>query len=70
MQDFDDVGFRAQLTAESGNEPPWEVPGFHDVHARMRQSLNEVRECLWIPFRDDIRGFIFDVGTARLEEVR
>lgn len=70
MQGFDDVKFRAELTAESGGQvPPWDVPGFTDIYATMRHSIATVRECGWIPYREDIRGFIFDIGTARLEEV-
>ena len=69
MQGFDDVAFRAELAAESGEVPPWDVPGFTDIHATMRRSMKVVRECRWLPHRDDVRGFIFDISTARLEEV-
>jgi carbonic anhydrase len=70
MQGFDDVQFRAQLEAESGETPTWDVPGIDDLSATMRGSLHRVRECAWIPYRDDVRGFIFDISTARLQEVR
>ncbi len=69
MQHFDDAAFRAELTAESGEAPPWDVPGFTDLHATMRKSMKTVRECSWLPHRDDVRGFIFDIATARIEEV-
>lgn len=69
MQGFDDERFRAELESESGERPTWDVPGFADVQATMRRSLARVRDCRWIPHRDEVRGFIFDVGTARLEEV-
>jgi carbonic anhydrase len=69
MQDFDDKAFRAELAAESGDEPPWDVPGFTDLYDTMRQSVATVRGCRWIPYREDVRGFIFDVATARIEEV-
>ncbi|SDO75181.1 carbonic anhydrase [Nakamurella panacisegetis] len=69
MQGFDDAAFRRQLEAESGEKPTWDVPGITDLHATMRDSLLRVRECKWIPHRDDVRGFIFDIGTAHLDEV-
>jgi carbonic anhydrase len=69
MNGFDDAEFRRQLAAESGSEPPWDVPGFTDVEAQMRESLATVRGCGWIPFRDDVRGFVFDVASARITEV-
>ncbi|MDT4939311.1 MAG: carbonic anhydrase [Pseudonocardiales bacterium] len=69
MEGLDDEAFRAQLTAETGAEPPWRVHGFTDVHADMRETIARVRECPWIPYRDSVRGFIFDVVTARIDEV-
>jgi carbonic anhydrase len=69
MQDFDDKAFRAELAAESGDEPSWDVPGFTDLYDTMRQSVATVRGCRWIPHREDVRGFIFDVASARIEEV-
>ncbi|WP_426506395.1 beta-class carbonic anhydrase [Dactylosporangium sp. McL0621] len=68
MDGFDDAGFRAQL-AETGMVPTWDVPGFTDLHDTMRKSIRTVRECPWLPNRDDVRGFIFDVATAKIEEV-
>jgi carbonic anhydrase len=28
-----------------------------------------VQQCRWLPHREDVRGFIFDVATARMDEV-
>jgi carbonic anhydrase len=69
MLDFDDEAFRAELTTESGHAPPWRVPGFTDVYADMRESITRVRACPWIPHREDVRGFVFDVATAQINEV-
>jgi carbonic anhydrase len=69
MQDHDDAAFRAELAEQTGDEPPWDVPGFTDIRAAVRRSVAAVRRCRWIPHRDDVRGFVFDTATARLEEV-
>ncbi|MEO6885759.1 MAG: carbonic anhydrase [Jatrophihabitantaceae bacterium] len=69
MTAFDDDGFRATLAAESGITPGWDVPGFTDVHAQVRESIGRVRTCLWIPNREDVRGFVFDVESAKITEV-
>jgi carbonic anhydrase len=69
MDGFDDDEFRAQLEAETGTEPPWHVSGFTDLHEDTRRSVRTVRDCPWMPYRDDVRGFVFDVATARLTEV-
>jgi carbonic anhydrase len=69
MEGLDDAAFRAELAAESGQEPPWEVPDFDDLEATVRRSVRTVRECRWLPHRDDVRGFTFDIATANLAEV-
>lgn len=69
MDGFDDAAFREQLTAESGRQPPWQVAGFTDLYEDTRRSVQIVRGCRWLPHRDDVRGFVFDVATARLTEV-
>ncbi|HEV7193268.1 MAG TPA: carbonic anhydrase [Jatrophihabitantaceae bacterium] len=69
MLNFDDDAFRAQLESESGLAPSWHVPGFTDVYEDTRSSIARVLECPWIQHRDDVRGFVFDVATAKLDEV-
>ena len=69
MENFDDDQFRAELTDETGIAPTWDVPGFTDARARVRESVARVRECTWLPYREDVRGFVFDVKTAHIDEV-
>ncbi|MDG4821834.1 carbonic anhydrase [Asanoa sp. WMMD1127] len=69
MEGFDDDAFRERLTAETGVAPEWDVPGFADIRLTVRKSLATVRGCPWLPHRGDVRGFVFDVKTARLDEV-
>lgn len=69
MNDFDDGRFRQELTDESGDVPPWDVPGFDDPSAQVVRSLEAIRNCKWIPHRDEVRGFVFDVATAKITEV-
>lgn len=69
MDGFDDAAFRAQLEAESGEAPPWRVEGFTDLYEDTRRSVKTIRDCKWIPHRDDVRGFVFDVATATITEV-
>ncbi len=69
MNGLDDTAFRLELAAESGQAPGWDVPGFTDVRAQVTRSVAAVKHCPWLPHRDDVRGFVFDVATARLEEV-
>jgi carbonic anhydrase len=69
MDGFDDDAFRAELEAETGQRPTWQVAGFTDIYEDTRRSVQTIRDCPWIPHRDDVRGFVFDVATAKLTEV-
>lgn len=69
MDGFDDDAFRRELAQETGETPPWRVRGFTDLHDDTRRSVQTVRSCAWVPHRDDVRGFVFDVATAVLAEV-
>jgi carbonic anhydrase len=69
MDGFDDDAFRAELAQQSGVPPTWNVAGFTDLYEDTRRSVQTVRDCPWIPHRDDVRGFVFDVATAKLTEV-
>jgi carbonic anhydrase len=69
MDGFDDDAFRAELEAETGQRPTWQVAGFTDIYEDTRRSVQTIRDCPWIPHRGDVRGFVFDVATAKLTEV-
>jgi carbonic anhydrase len=69
MFDFDDLDFRNELFLESGQVPAWNVPGFRNIDQSVRESVNRVKSSLWLPYRDSVRGFVFNVGTAELTEV-
>jgi len=69
MDGFDDEAFRAELEAETGDAPPWRVDGFTDLYEDTRRSVRAVRNCAWIPYREEVRGFVFDVATAVISEV-
>jgi carbonic anhydrase len=69
MEGLDDAAFRAEIADETGSDPAWDVPGFSDVYADTRASIQRVRDCPWIPHREEVRGFVFDVATAKIDEV-
>jgi carbonic anhydrase len=69
MQKLTDDGFRAELREETGTAPPFAIESFSDVDASVRQSILRVRRSEYIPHRDRVRGFVYDVDTHRLREV-
>lgn len=69
MFGFDDNGFRAELLATSQQAPGWDVPGFTDLSESVRRSVHEIGQCPWLPYRDSVQGYIFDVQTGRISAV-
>jgi carbonic anhydrase len=69
MLNFDDLAFRNELFTSTGQLPPWDVPGFTDLRQSVRDSVDRIRASRFLPYRDSVRGFIFDVGTAELSQV-
>jgi carbonic anhydrase len=69
MMSITDDGFRAELLAEAGVAPAFAIESFSDAQADVRQSILRVRRSPFVPHRDDVRGFVYDVDTHRLAEV-
>ncbi|MFG3255866.1 beta-class carbonic anhydrase [Streptomyces sp. NPDC048172] len=61
--------FRHELEMEVGQRPAWAVEAFRDVDQDVRQSMQRVRTSPFVPHRDDVRGFVFDVTTGLLREI-
>ena len=69
MQTITDDGFRAELQAATGTAPAFAIESFVDIEADVAQSIRRVRRSEFIPHRDNVRGFIYDVGSLALTEV-
>ena len=61
--------FRVELEREVGMRPSWAVESFTDLEQDVRQSMARVRTSPFLPHRDQVRGFVFDVRTGLLTEV-
>jgi carbonic anhydrase len=69
MQTLTDDGFRAELQQATGVAPTFAIESFVDADADVRQSIERVRRSSFLPYRDDVRGFVYDVDSHRLREV-
>lgn len=69
MQTITDDGFRAELQEATGMAPAFAIESFSDVDASVRQSILRLRNTPFLPHRDRIRGFVYDVDSGRLREV-
>jgi carbonic anhydrase len=69
MQKITDDGFRMELQETTGVSPAFAIESFADVEGDVRQSIRRVRSSPFLPHRDVVRGFVYDVDTHRLREV-
>jgi carbonic anhydrase len=69
MQKTTEEEFKAAIEAETGIRPHWAVESFSDAEQDVRQSIGRLKASPFIPHKDAIRGFVFDVDTGKLNEV-
>jgi carbonic anhydrase len=69
MLTFTDDDFRRQIQDETGIKPEWAAEAFDDLETDVRQSIARIRSSPFIPHKDNVRGFVYDVRTGRLDEV-
>jgi len=69
MLTFTDDDFSRTLQEETGFEPGWAAEAFTDLDADVRRAISRIASSPFIPHRDAVRGFVFDVATGRLREV-
>jgi carbonic anhydrase len=69
MLTFTDDAFKASIQQETGIKPEWAVEAFTDLDDDVRQSIARIKANPFIPHKDSIRGFVFDVATGKLREV-
>jgi carbonic anhydrase len=69
MLTFTDDEFKASIQDETGIKPDWAAESFSDLDTDVRQSIARIIASPFIPRKDSIRGFVFEVETGRLREV-
>jgi len=69
MLTFTDKDFRRELLKDTGTEPQWDAQAFSDLDDSVREAVERLRTSRFIPNKDSIRGFVYDLDTGRLREV-
>jgi carbonic anhydrase len=69
MLTFTDDQFTAQLQEKTGIKPSWAPESFPDLEEDVRQSIARIKASPFVPNKDGIRGFVYEVETGRLDEV-
>jgi carbonic anhydrase len=70
MLTFSDDEFRRSIQEETGIKPSWPAEAFSDLEEDLRQSLARITSSPFIPNKDSVRGFVYEVETGRLREVK
>jgi carbonic anhydrase len=69
MLTFTDDEFKKSIQDETGIKPEWAAESFSDLDEDVRQSIKRIKANPFVPHTDQVRGFIFDVATGKLNEV-
>ena len=69
MLTFSDDELRQQIQEDVGIKPHFPMESFSDLEADVRQSIGRIRHSPFIPHKESVRGFIYEVETGRLREV-
>ena len=70
MLTFHDDDVKAQIEADTGIKPSFALEAFGDLDTDVRQSIARIKASPFIPNKDSIRGFVYEVETGRLREVK
>ena len=69
MVTFRDDDVKDEIESDTGIRPSFALEAFPDVEQDVRQSIRRIRANPFIPVKDKIRGFVYDVKTGQLNEV-
>src|ERR1700760_879390 len=70
MLTFKDDDFKHDIQKETGVKPPWAAEAFPDLAEDVKQSLRRIGNSPFVTKHESVRGFIFDVATGKLNEVK
>jgi carbonic anhydrase len=69
MLTFTDDEFRASIEQDTGIRPQWAAEAFPDLDQDVRQSIARIKASPFIPRKESVRGFVYEVETGTLREV-
>ena len=70
MLTFTDAELKEGIYEETGIRPPFAMDAFSDVEDDVRQSIARIIASPFVMHKDAIRGFVYEVETGRLREVK
>ena len=69
MLTFTDDEFKRQVQDDTGIKPEWAAEAFPDLDEDVRQSIARIKASPFIPNKDSVRGFVYEVESGNLREV-
>ena len=69
MLTFTDDEVKGQIQADTGVKPHFPLESFSDLEGDVRQSIARIQASPFVPNKDSVRGFVYEVETGRLREV-
>ena len=69
MLTFTDDDFRNAIQEDTGIKPEWAAEAFSDLEGDVRQSIARIKASPFLPHKDSVRGFVYEVESGRLREV-
>jgi carbonic anhydrase len=69
MLTFSDDELKQQIQEDVGVKPHFSMESFTDLEEDVRQSIARIQASPFVPNKDSLRGFIYEVETGRLREV-
>jgi carbonic anhydrase len=69
MLTFTDDEFKRSVQDDVGIKPEWAAEAFPDLDEDVRQSIARIQASPFIPHKDSVRGFVYEVESGRLREV-
>ena len=70
MLTFTDDEVKKKIQSETGIRPQFALEAFPNLEEDVRQSIGRINASPFVPRKDRIRGFVYDIKTARLREIR
>jgi carbonic anhydrase len=70
MLTFTDAALKEEIQKETGIRPPFAMDAFSDLEDDVRQSIARIKASPFVVHKNEIRGFVFEVETGRLREVK
>ncbi|HEY3084872.1 MAG TPA: carbonic anhydrase [Candidatus Dormibacteraeota bacterium] len=69
MLTFKDDDLKNKIESETGVRPAFALEAFSDLDDDVRQSIARIKASPFVPNQSNIRGFVYDVRTGKLNEV-